>query len=155
SSSACFESSLDSDSLDVFSSTGRSSNSDSRELKGIYPGPDPDAAPGTSDESSSYDFFSLEIDENGKASDFHHALDMSSARTPECDAACYRHKGSAISADIEEENECATYIGNMVSETCIDDNPEEDVEQLSPVSVLDSPFEEGSPCFEQSLASIQ
>ncbi|KAH9299122.1 hypothetical protein KI387_030804, partial [Taxus chinensis] len=101
SSSAWLESSLDSDSLDVFSSIGRSNNSDSRELKGIYPGPDPDAAPGILDESSYYDLFSFKIDENGKASDFHHVVDMPSARTPECDATCYWHKGSSILADIE------------------------------------------------------
>ena len=101
SSSAWLESILDSDSvstsLDVLSSTGSSKVSgslDSRELKGIEVCISEDEFP---------HYFSLEIDQNGKAKDFHYSqrngMNKSSIRTQLCDSACYESGGSAVSKE--------------------------------------------------------
>lgn len=198
SSSAWLESSLDGDSvstsLDVLSSTGSSEVSgilDSRELKGIEVCISEDECPR---------YFSLEIDQNGKAKDFHH-------RTQLCDTPCYESGGSAVSketiqkdcmhcsksaanntmkpvgvrsaydmtrsparlhssyTEVEEENEEMYPMDDNISDRtrddcCQNDNCEvsdsgcfEEAEQLSPVSVLDSPFED-TQGFEQTYATI-
>lgn len=209
SSSAWPESSLDGDSvstsLDVLSSTGSSEGSgilDSRELKGIEVCISEDECPR---------YFSLEIDQNDKAKDFHHSqlneMNKSSIRTQLCDTACYESGGSAVSketiqkdcmhcsksaanttiksvgvrstydmmrsparlhssyTEVEEENEEISPMDDSISDRTGDDcshndNCEvsdsgcfEEAEQLSPVSVLDSPFED-TQCFEQTYATI-
>lgn len=210
SSSAWLESSLDSESvstsLDVLSSTGSSEGSgilDSRELKG-------NAC--ISEDECPRGYFSLEIDQNGKAKDFHHCqqndMNKSSIGTQLCDIACYEYEGSAVSketiqkdcmhcsksaaistmkslgvrsaydmmrsparlhsscTEVEEEREEISLMDDNISDGTGDecsqnDNCEvsdsgcfEEAEQLSPVSVLDSPFED-SPGFEHTYATIQ
>jgi hypothetical protein len=86
-----------SNSLDVLSSTGISEGSgilDSRELKG-------NAC--ISEDECPRGYFSSEIDQNGKAKDFHHCqqndMTKSSIRTQLCDISCYEYEGSVVSKE--------------------------------------------------------